>query len=312
MTIRRWGFPRRCIILSGEKNSMGNANIKRKLQRVIGFVLAFVLVIQIYMPVAAKESNPSITVPYGMTVYLKSFLKGMPSFDDLVWKSSNTSVATIDEDAVFRSVGSGVTTISVSSQDYSYTIKCDVTVEDKNLKGTHHDNVKSANVYKNTARVVDAVLGKNTDIPVEYIVEGKVNRMYDPNRGEHFYTKNDSDAAYLVRIGWNHEADGDFEVVSATATDAIPVYRLYNPNHGGMHFYTEKAEDAIYLKNNGWNYEGISHYVYDKSSSQGITQYRLYNPNSPGGEHFWTTSLDDCKYLTDIGWIDEGPCWKIK
>ena len=173
-------------------------------------------------------------------------------------------------------------------------------------------NVITINEDAGIAIVKDNVRNGYASVPISYITEGDVYRMYDPSRGEHFYTKNASEMQQLVNSGWVHEEDSDFTVVAATDDDAVPVYRLYNPNDGGMHFYTENATEAQQLAANGWSYEGISHYVYDKNSGSGVAQYRLYNPNSTNGEHNWTTSIDEYNMLKAAGWTDEGVCWNIK
>ena len=145
----------------------------------------------------------------------------------------------------------------------------------------HSDNVLAIDFEKGIATVKDDVSGGTTEIPLYIITEGLTYRMYNPNSGEHFYTKDPEEAELLVQLGWIHESGSDFTVVSATEEDAVPVYRLYNPNCGGMHFYTSDVEEAKYLKSIGWNYEGISHYVYKATSTKGTPQHRLYNPNSP-------------------------------
>lgn len=175
----------------------------------------------------------------------------------------------------------------------------------------HSDNVLSIDEEKGIATVKDAVSGGTEEVPLEVITEGPIYRMYDPNRGEHFYTKDPGEAESLVQLGWRHESDSDFTVVDATEEDAIPVYRLYNPNFGGMHFYTTSADEAKYLKSIGWNYEGISHYVYSASSTKGTPQYRLYNPNSPCGEHNWTSDEAEVDRLREAGWINEGIYWRV-
>ena len=180
-----------------------------------------------------------------------------------------------------------------------------------NTKPATSNNVVSTNKSKGTATVKDAVSGGNAEVPIVYTTQGKMCRMYDPNRGEHFYTKNEAEAKYLETIGWVHESNADFTVVSASDVNAVPVYRLYNPNGAGMHFYTENAAEAIFLKSAGWNYEGISHYVYNKNSKKGVPQYRLYNPNSSIGEHNWTTNLAELNMLKSAGWKDEGICWNL-
>ncbi len=175
----------------------------------------------------------------------------------------------------------------------------------------HSDNVLAIDEEKGIATVRDAVSGGTTEVPLYVITEGLTYRMYNPNSGEHFYTKNPDEVEPLVQLGWIHESGSDFTVVSALEEDATPVYRLYNPNCGGMHFYTTDAEEAKYLKSIGWNYEGISHYVYKATSTKGTQQHRLYNPNSPSAEHLWTSDEAEVNMLIEAGWIYEGVCWRV-
>ncbi len=174
-----------------------------------------------------------------------------------------------------------------------------------------YDNLISVDSQAGTAVVYDKVAKEQRTINYEQVVNGYIYRMYDASRGEHFYTKNVTEKDALIAAGWTHESESDFNVVGAEETDAIPVYRLYNPHDGGMHFYTENADEATYLDSIGWDYEGISHYVYSKDSSMGMPQYRLSNPNSTNGEHNWTTNVEEYSMLKAAGWIDEGICWKV-
>lgn len=173
------------------------------------------------------------------------------------------------------------------------------------------ESVLSYDITQREAEVKDAVTEKTALVPIEYIQEGYIYRMYDPNRGEHFYTKNAAERDYLISLGWIHEKDADFVVTAARNEKAKAVYRLYNPNTIGMHFYTEDINEVRSLISLGWNYEGISHYVYDKSSDKGIEQYRLYNPSNICGEHNWTHNTNERDMLIDAGWIYEGVSWKI-
>lgn len=172
-------------------------------------------------------------------------------------------------------------------------------------------NVLLVNYQENTAVVKDEVLEKNVVVPLSYTTEGEVYRMYDASRGEHFYTKDADEAQGLTKLGWSHEKEADFVVVSAVDPDSVAVYRLYNPNDGGMHFYTSDASEVKALIDAGWSYEGISHYVYATDASKGTLQYRLYNPNSTNGEHNWTADVDEYEMLKKAGWIDEGGTWRI-
>ena len=160
--------------------------------------------------------------------------------------------------------------------------------------------------------ITDPVTGNAVTLSEEIVSEGTVYRLYDPTRGEHFYTKSSSEAKYLSSIGWFHESDSDFSAVGKDDKDAVAILRVYNPNNGGMHFYTTDVSEVQNLVSAGWVYEGISHYELGTDSSSGTPQYRLYNPNSSNGEHNWTASESERDMLVELGWINEGIGWKIK
>ncbi|MBQ6133359.1 MAG: hypothetical protein IJI65_04345 [Lachnospiraceae bacterium] len=160
--------------------------------------------------------------------------------------------------------------------------------------------------------VTDPVTGSTATLSEEIVSEGTVYRLYDPARGEHFYTKSSKEANYLSSIGWAHESDSDFSAVGKDDEDAVAILRVYNPNNGGMHFYTTDVSEVQNLVSAGWIYEGISHYELSTDSISGTPQYRLYNPNSANGEHNWTASESERDMLVELGWINEGIGWKIK
>ena len=86
-------------------------------------------------------------------------------------------------------------------------------------------------------------------------------RVYNPNSGEHFYTKDINERDDLISLGWRDEGIGWFSAYE----DGEPVYRLYNPNatgafEAGAHFYTMKEDERDILDALGWNYEGIGWY----------------------------------------------------
>ena len=275
-----------------------------------------------YVVKVGDKSDTSYTVTVGTTEDLKVLIPALSNNEGITWKISNPLVATIDNNSIFTAVGVGETTITAITSDGNAVFQATVKVvessdsEDPDPQpidpDTKTENVISIDSVTGMASVRDDVSGKTREVLQECINEGYLYRMYDPTRGEHFYTKSEAEMKYLVASGWVHESNADFVVVDATEEDAIPVYRLYNPNDGGMHFYTVNAEEAKWLSAGGWTYEGISHYVFDKSSSKGTSQYRLYNPNSTNGEHIWTTDMKEYNYLKSIGWQDEGVCWKIK
>ena len=126
-------------------------------------------------------------------------------------------------------------------------------------------------------------------------------RLYNPNSGEHFYTKDESEKAGLVKEGWNDEGIGWI----APVTSKTPVYRLYNAN-AGDHHYTLKEEEKDNLISAGWNFEGIGWYSDDEKT---VPLYREYNPNAVTGTHNYTKDKVEHDGLVKAGWRDEGIGW---
>lgn len=126
-------------------------------------------------------------------------------------------------------------------------------------------------------------------------------RLYNPNSGEHFYTKSPSERENVVKAGWTYEGIGWVSPDSSSA----PVYRLYNPN-GGDHHYTVSAEERDWLVGLGWRYEGIGWY---SDTNETIPVYRQYNPNADTGSHNFTTSAEERDGLVALGWHDESIAW---
>ena len=126
-------------------------------------------------------------------------------------------------------------------------------------------------------------------------------RLYNPNSGEHFYTKDAAEKDNLASIGWNYEGIG----WQAPETSNTPVYRLYNAN-GGEHHYTFDEDEKNMLVAVGWNYEGIGWYSDDDKR---VPLFREYNPNAFANNHNYTTSIEEHEFLLSIGWNDEGHAW---
>lgn len=134
-----------------------------------------------------------------------------------------------------------------------------------------------------------------------------MNRLYNPNSGEHFYTKDLHEKDVLVSLGWKAEGIG-----WAAPAEGAPVYRLYNPN-AGDHHYTMSSNEKDTLVSIGWQYEGIGWYSVSKvtAPAYGALQvYREYNPNAKAaGSHNYTVSEIENDDLADKGWIEEGIAW---
>lgn len=128
-----------------------------------------------------------------------------------------------------------------------------------------------------------------------------MDRLYNPNSGEHFYTSNPAERNNLISLGWNFEGVGWV----APASSNTPVYRMYNP-FGGEHHYTTSLAERDMLIDAGWNYEDIGWYS-DDAETQPL--YRQYNPNAFANNHNYTTSLEENNSLIALGWRAEGTGW---
>ena len=148
---------------------------------------------------------------------------------------------------------------------------------------------------------------------VDVIKADVLNRLYNPNSGEHFYTADLDEKDALVKLGWHDEGIG---WVSPTES-ATPVYRLYNPN-AGDHHYTTNAFERDTLTSVGWKYEGIGWYSatpiqMDYNGVNGIKTVKVlreYNPNAKAaGAHNYTINHAENDFLVSVGWLDEGIAW---
>lgn len=128
-------------------------------------------------------------------------------------------------------------------------------------------------------------------------------RLYNPNTGEHFYTKNSYEKNSLLNVGWLYEGVG-----WNAPTSGIPVYRLYNQNSGDHH-YTLNTNERDMLSSKGWKYEGIGWYSDTKKT---VPLYRAYNPNAKTGTHNYTVNRNEQTNLIKNGWRDEGVSWHGK
>lgn len=157
------------------------------------------------------------------------------------------------------------------------------------------------------AAAVSAGLGLGgllTPLPVlarDSVKTQPMYRCYNPNSGEHFYTKNAAERDAIVSLGWRYEGIGWV----APEKSKTPVYRLYNPNAGDHHYTMSKAEKDN-LVSVGWSYEGIGWYSDDGKE---VPLYRQYNPNAKAGSHNYTTSKGENDSLVKLGWHGEGIGW---
>jgi hypothetical protein len=92
---------------------------------------------------------------------------------------------------------------------------------------------------------------------------------------------------------------------SVAGVNAVPYYRLYNPN-SHQHHWTTDANEYNALGGLGWSKEGIDGYILPSQATGSVPLYRLYI-NAYGGLHLWTTDAFEKNVLsTTQGWTDEG------
>ena len=142
------------------------------------------------------------------------------------------------------------------------------------------------------------------ELNVTVIAANPMNRLYNPNSGEHFYTADLKEKEALVALGWNDEG---FGWVAEKEGTGAPVYRLYNPN-AGDHHYTTNVYERDTLVSYGWKDENVG--WYSPTTGDTVVVYRQYNPNANGaGSHNYTTDKAENDYLVSVGWVAEGTGW---
>lgn len=174
-------------------------------------------------------------------------------------------------------------------------------------EGTDYTVAYSNNVSPGTATVTITGIGGYTgSTSVTFmIVEPPVAtvpmyRLYNRWSGEHLFTTDASEYAYLATLGWTQEGVAWY----APASGGTPVWRLYNP-YSGDHLYTGSVSEYAYLGSIGWRQEGESFRSADASSG-GAPIYRLYNRWLTAGTHLFTTDYSEYSYLGTLGWSQEG------
>ena len=156
------------------------------------------------------------------------------------------------------------------------------------LPGTATATVYGRGNYAGSARTTFQIV--DSGVPMQ--------RLYNPNSGEHFYTASEFERDSLVAVGWSHEGVG-----WVAPSSGEPVFRLYNPYAGDHHYTTSEGErDSLVAA--GWSYEGEGW-----RSGGGTPLWRQYNPNAATGSHNYTTSEVERDTLVSIGWHDEGVGW---
>lgn len=185
--------------------------------------------------------------------------------NDLVWSSSDPSIATVDQSGKVTGIKEGSTKISLSLFNGIRVESCDITVSKKVEMYRLYNSNSGEHFYTGSTDERDYLssIGWNYEgvgwIAPE-ISNSPVFRMYNANGGEHHYTTSESERDSLVTAGWSYEGIGWYSADS----DSVPLYRLYNPNaFANNHHYTTSEDERDYLISIGWKNEGIGWYGFN-------------------------------------------------
>lgn len=202
-------------------------------------------------------------------------------------------------------------TETVPGQPVNPSNPSDPEAETSENSGTETPDTENTTPDNTDKQPTEVVTPTKVMMDVNIVKADLMNRLYNPNSGEHFYTKDIHEKDVLVDLGWQDEGIGWI-----APTKGAPVYRLYNPN-AGDHHYTKSANEKDTLVNVGWKYEGVGWYsVPDYSGVQSpawdsIPVYREYNPNAKAaGAHNYTISEIENDALISVGWVEEGTAWR--
>lgn len=122
-----------------------------------------------------------------------------------------------------------------------------------------------------------------------------VYRLYNPNSGKHFFTKDIDEKYNLMNLGWKYEGVA-FETVKKSLDSMY--YRLYNPVDGS-HYYTDREAYIDMYVEDGWKYEGIAWYLSDNNwNDDNIPVYELHTQT----DMLYTMDKEEADNLEDLGW----------
>lgn len=130
--------------------------------------------------------------------------------------------------------------------------------------------------------------------------DAQMYRLYNPNSGEHFYTKDAGERNHLITSGWDSEGIG-----WVAPDNGEQVYRVYNAN-AGDHHYTMSLSERDHLVSVGWKNEGTGWF---SDSARRAPIYRAYNPNAKAGSHNYSAHSSEQQGLISAGWQDEQVAW---
>ena len=96
-----------------------------------------------------------------------------------------------------------------------------------------------------------------------------IERLYQPDSGDYFYTTSSSEACGSVHLGYIWDG---VVMQSATGSNAVPVYRLMNL---GRHYFTIDSTVRAGDIADGFHDEGVAFYAYSSVQTNSLPVYSL-------------------------------------
>jgi hypothetical protein len=131
------------------------------------------------------------------------------------------------------------------------------------------------------------IAGNNNPISPVSNEEATVYRFFDPVKGVHFYTADETERDNVQQNLANYDFEGESYRTVDPITGGQEVYRFFNPSTG-VHLYTtdEVERDSIIETLPNFQFEGVKFYAYETQVEGSIPVYRFYEPTI--GVHFYT------------------------
>lgn len=240
--------------------------------------------------VSLSKSSASLTV--GSTLSLTATVSPSTAIQNVTWSSSNTSVATVDQNGKVSAIAKGSAVITAKTSNGKTAI-CSVSVTLPSVKSI---SLSAANVLLavGDSHTVSATLTPSgTGHTVLYSSSDSRIATVGSNTGKITGVK---EGTCTITATVKDQTSVKTSI-TVTVVNLQPVYRLYLPKTGEHLYTTDANEKQTLYEKYGWGYEGIGWYA----TSSGTAVYRLYHPTLQN--HLYTTDTNEVKVLTTkYGW----------
>ena len=201
----------------------------------------------------------------------------------VTWTSSNPSVATVDANGNVTAVGAGTATITVTTEDGSFTAKCTVTVR---------EDVPDRPVSIPDTHEIELIAGDGGEAKTNFSNAGagtKITVAATPDAGY--------ELAYIT-------VDGErISGVSFTMPAHDVTVRVYFS--GGALPFADVTEDA-------WYYDAVS-YVVANGLMDGVSASEFAPDDNMTRAMVWTIlARIDGETITDTSWAEDARAWAME